>query len=1608
MFVRTSAFVLLAVWGGVAQAQSGPLTCSAGANGVNVPPTVRAEGQSEILGDLVLTCTGGTPTATGATIPTTTFQITLNTSATNTHYAGNFSDALLLFDEPHSVANPNVPLLACGATGSNDNGSGVCPIVGDGVGASTYNGGIGHPNVFQGQVSTTNPNILIWTGVPLESPGVNGTRTLRFTNIRGNISQLAASTPNLVTATLTAGAIPVITDPVQTIAIWHAGLTGSAGTPGVLTECGAATTQTKPQFSVTIHGNFATAFRAKNIAQELANATQVNNQFGTMYPADQNQDIPAILYNTETGFFDGGSDPPANKLIPTIPTTADFPAIRDLNLAGVASQGTRVYVTLTNVPAGMTPYVPVTLSLESFGINNNVIGPTGVAVLVTTDSMGNGPYAPVAGNAAGLGAMQVNGNSAIAVYEILYSAPVANSETSIAVPITATYAAGALAGFNTNEQIGVEAGFAPFGSNETSGDVTVSVPRFTVTPDFTQAGFFYRPCSQSDMTIGMTNTGSFAPGGSGTFTLIAQNLGDAATSGAVSVTDTLPGGFTAAAMAGDGWNCTLSTVTCTRSDVLQAGGAYSAIQLTVDVAAGSSGSLTNTATVFGGGETLTANDTASNIVNLTPVQGITVATSTAGLTFIADGTVYTSTQIFQWATGSTHMLSVTPEQNLLGTEYVFSQWSDGGAAAHAIVVGAAPAAYTATFGTPAAVMQCTATSGAPPTIRGESEAELVGDLMLNCTGGTPTGSGAAVPQVNLTLTFNTNVTSHIPAAGFSEALLLIDEPHSNEMGSTNTLLACGAAGSNDNGAGVCSTTGSGTGLNTYNGSAGHPNVFQGQPGAAAIQLIWKSVPIDPPGNSKTRVLRFTNLRVNASTLEMSAMPAPPQVTATVAVTPGGFAITSARQTMAILHSSLAEQAASMAVLSQCVSANPSIVADPNSALDSGGQNGPQFQIGESEGFPDVFKVKNFAQWQANAGPPFSMLYPADVNQDVPGYPYNTETGFFDGSSMDANLPGFTPTAEFPAVRGLNTAGSATSGTRVYFKFSPVPEGLQLYVPVSLPLTLLGTPGNQTGVAVLTSTDAKGAGLFTAVKGNSAGLAPVSIENGTGLAVYEILYESPYFEESFTVPVAAAYLANEVIAGTVNVASGLAPVSTVTTADSISPLPRFATIANPAAAFEIQACSQGIASSTMAASAMTSFSPSAQSVTLTAKVTTASGPVTGGTVTFTVPGVGAPVGPVPVTNGVATSTLTFTGVPVGVYTIQAAFSGILAEGVAGSSDTSHSLTIGKAQTSIIWPTPGDVLSGTPLGPQQLDAVASAPGTLVYTPLAGTILPVANQQTLQVTFTPSDTTDYLPSMKTVFINVKPPSPPGPPFGAFETPAAVSNVSGSVGFTGWALAAAGITTVDIWREPNPGEKAQSNGFIFIGAVAFIPGARPDVEAAYPNYLNSASAGWGFLVLTNELPSNTGSTTVGNGTYRIHALAHDTLGATTDLGVKTIIVDNADATLPFGAIDTPTQGGIASGPAFINFGWALTPVGKSIPISGSTITVFIDGKPVGHPVYNNYRSDIATLFPGYANSSGAVGYYSIDTTQLANGLHTISWSVADSAGARNGIGSRFFIVQN
>jgi uncharacterized repeat protein (TIGR01451 family) len=135
-----------------------------------------------------------------------------------------------------------------------------------------------------------------------------------------------------------------------------------------------------------------------------------------------------------------------------------------------------------------------------------------------------------------------------------------------------------------------------------------------------------------DLTVVKTHAGNFTQGQNGTYTITATNSGGATTSGTVTVSDTLPAGLTYVSATGTGWTCGAAgqVVTCTRSDALAAGASYPAITLTVSVAPNSALSLTNTATVSGGGQTNTSNDSSSNPTTVNGVADVTIAKTHTG------------------------------------------------------------------------------------------------------------------------------------------------------------------------------------------------------------------------------------------------------------------------------------------------------------------------------------------------------------------------------------------------------------------------------------------------------------------------------------------------------------------------------------------------------------------------------------------------------------------------------------------------------------------------------------------------------------------------------------------------------------------------------------------------------------------------------------------------------------------------------------------------------------------------------------------------------------------------------------------------------------------
>jgi hypothetical protein len=254
---------------------------------------------------------------------------------------------------------------------------------------------------------------------------------------------------------------------------------------------------------------------------------------------------------------------------------------------------------------------------------------------------------------------------------------------------------------------------------------------------------------------------------------------------------------------------------------------------------------------------------------------------------------------------------------------------------------------------------------------------------------------------------------------------------------------------------------------------------------------------------------------------------------------------------------------------------------------------------------------------------------------------------------------------------------------------------------------------------------------------------------------------------------------------------------------------------------------------------------------------------------------------------------------------------------------------------------------------------------------------------------------------------------PVGALDIPSAGSTLQGSVAVAGWALDDIAIDRVEIWRDLVAGETTPPfastpddprAGKVFIANGTFVDGARPDVEAVFPSTPFRHRAGWGYLLLTWGLPNQ------GNGTYTFHAYAFDTESRVSLIGSRTVTGANATATRPFGSIDTPAMGAVVSG-TVVNFGWALTPKvtsGPACTIPASGVQVSIDSGPLQPVVYGSVRPDVAAGFTDFTNSAAAGGHYILDTTTLANGLHTIGWLVTDSCGRADGVGSRFFTVAN
>jgi hypothetical protein len=456
------AVVALVAIPAMAQNVNPPLGCVAQAAGT---PSIRAEGVTELGGDILIICNGGDPTPAGQNVKQVNIQVFSSPSINITsRLLGNgFTEGMLFIDEP-SVADQTIcgstafpysvpvgsgqPLISgnCGAVSGTPTGNGVGTYDPDTAItlADTARG-----NAFQARQASANS--LIWQGIPFDPPGTQTSRILRITNVRFNASQLgvpagAQASVALTISTTASGvfnpiALP-ITNPSPTVAIALNSLSFSVRDFKSCLQCEDANRNfaNNPSSALgstrTCDGQFVelryeelfpSVFKRRNSVPPIGNA------FTSDTPGvPVSQDVLGLIYQTESGYM-RATTPDATRW-PATAANSTLVAGTAGGVAGLADHGTRLIARFNNVQNGIQLWVEVTgqvNTIQSGGGDTR----TGTVRLINTDPNGAGPFSPVTGTGIGTTYYQVPiiGGTGQAVWEVVNADTTTNERVDIRV-----------------------------------------------------------------------------------------------------------------------------------------------------------------------------------------------------------------------------------------------------------------------------------------------------------------------------------------------------------------------------------------------------------------------------------------------------------------------------------------------------------------------------------------------------------------------------------------------------------------------------------------------------------------------------------------------------------------------------------------------------------------------------------------------------------------------------------------------------------------------------------------------------------------------------------------------------------------------------------------------------------------------------------------------------------------------------------------------------------------------------------------------------------------------------------------------------------------------
>jgi hypothetical protein len=205
--------------------------------------------------------------------------------------------------------------------------------------------------------------------------------------------------------------------------------------------------------------------------------------------------------------------------------------------------------------------------------------------------------------------------------------------------------------------------------------------------------------------------------------------------------------------------------------------------------------------------------------------------------------------------------------------------------------------------------------------------------------------------------------------------------------------------------------------------------------------------------------------------------------------------------------------------------------------------------------------------------------------------------------------------------------------------------------------------------------------------------------------------------------------------------------------------------------------------------------------------------------------------------------------------------------------------------------------------------------------------------------------------------------------DAPSAQSTAfNGTVSFLGWAVD--DVTAI-------------SQVAFAIDGVAFgnaVYGAsRPDVCAAYPGRAGCPNVGWNLTLDTTSLAD-------GSHTLAVTATSADGQSSTLASSFKVANQSSSPITI---FVDNPgLQSGPLSGPVDVS-GWALSSSGAI-----TQVTVAVDGVWLGSAAYGRARPDVCAVYPGRAGCPNVGWDLLVDTTQFADGTHTLEVRASTGAG--------------